>query len=145
MRVMALLFVLMLAVAAPAQTSEGDLVKKAREDLRLAENALTQARQKYSEGYPEEGQKGVEEMLKQVEQAFTALGETRRDPRKKPGGFKDMELKLRAFIRRLVDLKGSLPQDEREPVEKAITRLHEIDDDLVLGLMHAKHPDKKEK
>src|SRR5713101_1119862 len=102
MRVFVLLFVLTPLIAASAlQTSEADLVKKAREDLRQAESALTQARQKYSDGYPEDGEKGLQEMLKLVEQASSTLGETHRDPRKRPSGFKDMELKLRVFIRRL--------------------------------------------
>lgn len=140
----ALLFAALLCPAAlfPQSVNEGDLVKKAREAIRLAEGELAKARQKYSEGYPEDGEKAVAEVMRLVEQALTWLKETKRDPRKQPAGFKDMEVKLRVYKRRLEDLKTSIPLDEREPIEKAITRMAEINDDLLLGLMNTKHPKK---
>src|SRR6185436_16747969 len=136
----ALLFAALLCPAAlfPQSVNEGDLVKKAREAIRLAEGELAKARQKYSEGYPEDGEKAVAEVMRLVEQALTWLKETKRDPRKQPAGFKDMEVKLRVYKRRLEDLKTSIPLDEREPIEKAITRMAEINDDLLLGLMNTK-------
>jgi len=138
-----LLIFVVLCLTAPgvvaSTDSEGDLVKKARENIRLAEIELNQTCQKYNEGYPEDGLKSLGQFMKLVEQAYAWLGETHRDPRKKPAGFKDMELKIRAFIRKLEDLKSSLPQDEREPVEKSIKRLHEIHDDLVMGLLNKPH------
>lgn len=143
MRGLRILFVLCLAATAAwaSPDTEGDLVKKARDNIRQAETELSQACQKYSEGYPDDGVKGLQQFMKLVEQAYAWLGETHRDPRKKPAGFKDMELKIRVFIRKLEDLKVSLPQDEREPVEKSIKRLHEIHDDLVMGLLNKPRKD----
>lgn len=122
--------------------NEGDLVRKAREAVRQAEGELAKARQKYSEGFPEEGEKAVAEFMRLVEQAFAWLKETKRDPRKQPAGFKDMEVKLRVFKRRLEDLKNTIPLDEREPIEKVITRVVEINDELLLGLMNTRRPKK---
>ena len=122
--------------------SHGDLVRKAREAVRQAEGELAKARQKYSEGFPEEGEKAITEMMRLIEQAYSWLKETKRDPRKQPAGFKDMEVKLRVYKRRLEDLKNTLPLDEREPIEKAVVRMADINDELLLGLMNAKHPKK---
>lgn len=124
--------------------SQGDLVKKAREAVRQAEVELAKARQKYTEGFPEDGEKAVAEMMRLIEQAYSWLKETKRDPRKQPAGFKDMEVKLRVYKRRLEDLKNTLPLDERDPIDKAIVRVAELNDEILLGLMNAKHP-KKEK
>jgi len=140
-------WILIAALLAPAAlwsqgVNEGDLVKKAKEAVRQAETELAKARQKYSEGYPEEGEKAVAEFMRLIEQAFAWLKETKRDPRKRPAGFKDMEVKLRVFKRRLEDLKTSLPLDERGAVEKSIDRIVDINDDLLLGLMNVKHPKK---
>src|SRR5262245_34708600 len=125
---------LLAALLCPALSSrgsainEGDLVKKAREAVRQAEGELTKAREKYSAGFPEEGEKGIAEFMRLIEQAYSWLKETKRDPRKQPSGFKDMEVKLRVFKRRLEDLKTTLPLDEREPVDKAIARVVDIND-----------------
>jgi len=142
-------FLLFAALLCPAAlfaqgsgVNEGDLVRKAREAVRQAEVELIKARQKYAEGFPEEGEKAIAEMMRLIEQAFTRLKETKRDPRKKPAGFKDMEVKLRVYKRRLEDLKNSLPLDERAPIDKAIARIAEINDELLLGLMNTKHPRK---
>ncbi len=122
--------------------SQGDLVKKAREAVRQAESELAKARQKYSEGFPEDGEKAVAEMMRLIEQAYSWLKETKRDPRKQPAGFKDMEVKLRVYKRRLEDMNTSLPLDERPPIDKAIHRVGEINDELLLGLMNTKRPKK---
>jgi len=122
--------------------NEGDLVRKAREAVRQAEGELSKARQKYSEGFPEEGEKAIAETMRLIEQAYSWLKETKRDPRKQPAGFKDMEVKLRVYKRRLEDLKTTLPLDERAPIETAMARVVEINDELLLGLMSTKRPRK---
>jgi hypothetical protein len=131
---------LLLPVAAPAQggMSERELVRRAKDAVRAAEGELNKARQKYAEGFPEEGEKAVADMMGLLEQAFSWLKETRRHPRRQPAGFKDMEVKLRVYIRRMEDLKTTVPLDERPPLEKAIERMAEINDALLEGLMSGK-------
>lgn len=123
--------------------AETDLVHRARLAVKLADLELEAARKQFAEGYPEKGNESLEEMLSHIEQAYTDLFATRRDPRKRPAGFKDTEIKLRSFHRRLDDLGSSLPLDERPPVEKVVARIGEIQEDLLNGIMHVRNARKK--
>jgi hypothetical protein len=118
--------------------SENDLIRKARYAVRAAELQLEAGRKKYKDGYPEDGQKLVEDLLALVEQAYDWLGDTGRDPRKRPAGFKDTEIKLRKMVKALEELRLSMPADERPPLEKVQKRLREIGEDLLLGVMRVK-------
>lgn len=117
---------------------ENDPIKKSRLHIRLAELYLDDAGDLYEKGQPEKGQAKLKEMMSLVEQAEEALFGTGRDPRKKPKGFKEAEIKLREFRRRLEDLRLAIPVDERGPLDKAIARVTEIDDRLVRGIMRVK-------
>ena len=123
--------------------AETDLIRKARLAVRLAELELEMARKSYEQGDWEKGSAGLEQMLDHVEQAYTHLTATRRDPRRNPSGFKDTEIKLRAFHRRLDDLRVSLPLDERPEAEKVMARVREIQQALLEGLMRAKEKRKE--
>ena len=153
-----LLLVLLAAVPAPAlvtddtpeqlrakMAAETDLVRRARLAVKLADFELESARKQFAEGYPEKGNESLEEMLGHIEQAYTDLFATKRDPRKKPAGFKDIEIKLRSFHRRLDDMGTSLPLDERPPVQKVVIRIAEIQEDLLNGIMHVRDARGKKK
>ena len=115
---------------------ETDLVRKARLAARLAVMEFDQARKDYSGGDADKGAAGLAEMMAHIELSNSSLKETKRNPRKNPSGFKDIEIKLRALNRRLDDLRASLPLDERPPVEKMVSRVTEIVEDLLHGLMN---------
>ena len=124
--------------------AETDLIRKARLAVRLAELELEGARKDYAGGDWDKGKAGLEQMLGYVEQAYTHLTETHRDPRRKPSGFKDTEIKLRVFLRRLEDLRSSLPLDERPVVEKVVASVREIQQDLLEGVLRVKTKKKEE-
>jgi hypothetical protein len=118
-------------------STETDPVRKARLAVHLAEIEFEQGRKDFSEG-------ALDQMMAHIELAYSSLIETKRDPRRKPAGFKDMEIKLRTLNRRLDDLRSSLPLDERPPLEKMILRIRDIEDDLLNGLMHTRKDQKKD-
>ena len=152
-----LLLSLLVAAPAPAvlddtpeqlrakMAAETDLVHRARLAVKLADLELEAARKQFAEGYPEKGNENLDEMLAHIEQAYTDLFATKRDPRKRPAGFKDIEIKLRAFHRRLDDLESSVPLDERPPLQKVIARIAEIQEDLLNGIMHVRGARKEKK
>ncbi len=121
---------------------ERDLMQKSKLEVRLADMILDQARKLYGEAETEKGDAGIAEMMTLCEQAYKDMFATHRDPRNRPGGFKDNEIRMRDMIRRLKDLSTSLPSDERPPVDKAIVRLRDMHDDLLDGIMriHKKEP-----
>ncbi len=118
--------------------AEHDLVSKARLEIKLSDLLLEQARKQYVEGDDEKGEASLTEMMTTCEGAYRDLFATHRDPRSKPAGFKDTEIRLREFARRLEDLKTSLALDERPPLEKAIARLRDMHDDLLSGIMRVR-------
>ena len=117
---------------------ETDPFDRAKLQIRLAGFALDEARKQYDEASVEKGLKSLQEMLKLVEDAQEQLFGTGNNPRKKPKGFKEAEIKLRELSRRLEDLRLSLPTEERGELEKIAARLVEIRDKLLHGLMSVK-------
>jgi len=117
---------------------ERDPIKRARLHLRLAESLFNAADHKYQDGESADGLAALQQMLASVEDAHRLLFGTGRDPRKKPKGFKEAEIKLREFSRRLEDLRLSLPVDERPEVQKIEARLHKLHEDLLNGIMRVK-------
>jgi hypothetical protein len=117
---------------------ERDLVAKARLEIKLTDLLLELSRKQYIEGEDEKGEATLGEMMAACEGAYHDLFATHRDPRSKPAGFKDTEIRLRDFARRLEDLKTALASDERPPVEKAIARLRDMHDDLLSGIMRVR-------
>lgn len=117
---------------------ETDPIRRARAQIRLAELKLEEAAKRYEEGAPETGLAHLQEMLSLVVEAHDQLFGTGRDPRKRPKGFKEAEIKLREISRRLEDLRVALPVDERGEIEKIAARVVEIRDHLLHGIMRVK-------
>jgi hypothetical protein len=118
--------------------AEHDPVQRARLEIRLADMVLDQTCKVYADGDVEKGEASLKEMLALSEQAYNDLFSTKRDPRSKPAGFKDAELLMRQFARKLEDLRHTLSIDDRVPVEKALARVRDMHEDLLLGLMRVK-------
>src|SRR3990172_8325243 len=58
-----------------------------------------------------------------------------RPPRRKPKGFKHLEIHLRQSRRRLDDMARPLPYEDRRPIEEAIEDLEELRLKLLGDLM----------
>ena len=121
---------------------ERDPVKRARLQIRLADFRLDEGRKQYEEGGPEQGLAQLQQMLSLVLEAQDGLFGTGKNPRKRPRGFKEVEIKLRELSRRLEDLRVSIPTEERGEVEKIAGRLLEIRERLLHGLMNVKEKKK---
>jgi hypothetical protein len=117
---------------------EHDPVQRARLEIRLADMVLDQTCKIYADGDAEKGEAGLKDMMALSEQAYADLFSTKRDPRSKPAGFKDAELLMRQFARKLEDLRHTLSIDDRAPVDKALARVRDMHEDLLLGLMRVK-------
>src|SRR5258707_229338 len=85
--------------------SEQNPVGKAKLEVQLAEIVLDQSCKQYAEGDFDKGEAGVKETMTLTENAFKGLFSTHKDPRSKPAGFKEMEMRLRQFARKMEDLR----------------------------------------
>ena len=119
-------------------STETNPVQKARLEIRLADLLLEQTRKQYTDGDDDKGLASLNDMMTNCESAYQQLFGTHRDPRSKPAGFKDTEIRMREFVRRLNDLRLTLASDERPPLDKAIERLRDMHDDLLSGIMRVR-------
>ncbi len=118
--------------------AEHDPVQRARLEIRLADMVLDQTCKLYNDNEFEKGETSLKDMLSLAEHAYDDLFSTKRDPRSKPAGFKESEILMRGFLRKLEDLRTTLPFDDRPPVEKALKRVRDMHDDILLGIMRVK-------
>jgi hypothetical protein len=118
--------------------TERDPVQRARLEIHLADMVLDQTCKQYADNDFEKAEASLKEMLSLSERAYEDLFSTKRDPRSKPAGFKESEILMRQFARKLENLRATLPIDDRPPVDKALARVRDMHEDLLLGLMRVK-------
>ena len=80
----------------------------------------------------------VEEITQSVELADESLRASGKNARKSPKYFKKAELRCRDILRRLDAFIQSASVDDRAPLEKARTRIHQVHDHLLQQIMGAK-------
>ena len=85
---------------------------------------------------------GLKEQLAEfsasMELTVDSLAATGKSPAKSPNLFKKTEMQLRLYIRKLKTLEHDLNVEERPLITPVITRLEEIQDNLVQGIMKKK-------
>jgi hypothetical protein len=111
-----------------------DPVDHAKSDIKISEILLSLAGDAVRQGDLEMIEKRLGEYTAAIQDAHETLVKTGRDARKKPHGFKDLEISLRRQINQLKDLEPALEFDQREPVEKARNEATRIRDDLLKAL-----------
>ena len=111
-----------------------DPIDHAKTDIRISEILVSLTSDAARNGDLETMQQRLVEYTSAIQDAHETLMKTGRDARKKPRGFKDLEISLRRQINQLKDIGGALTVDEREPVEKARAEASRIRDDLLKAL-----------
>lgn len=111
-----------------------DPVDHAKSDIKISEILLSLASDAARNGDMETMQQRLGEYTSSIQDAHNTLTATGRDARKKPHGFKDLEIALRKQINQLRDIGEALTFDQRDPVEKARNEATRIRDDLLKSL-----------
>src|SRR5215471_17732020 len=96
-----------------------DPIDYSKTDIKISEILLSLTSDAAKNGDLETMQQRLTEYTSTIQDAHETLMKTGRDARKKPHGFKDLEISLRRQINQLKDIGGALTVDEREPVDKA--------------------------
>jgi len=76
----------------------------------------------------------MEQYSAAVQNARDAIVASLRDAERRPAGYKDLELSLRAQLRLLQDINKLLLSEERAPVENAITTASSVRNEMLLLL-----------
>lgn len=122
---------------------QSDPGRRAKISVKIAEELLRQTHLLYREDSFEEAQLRLDDYFSTVRSAFDDLQNSGRDARRKPNGFKNLEIHLRKSQRRLRDVSRALPLDRRAPVETALSKLKGMQKQLLLSLMGLTPPDKE--
>lgn len=145
-RLLSALFLASLVVTAPAQ---GDDVEKQRERLerttgvadrakisaKLGDALLDRMTRAFRKGRTEEGEKLMAEYREVIETAGRKLLEAGIDARRRPHGFKDLEIHIRKGERRLAEMSHNLSYEQIEVVNKLREDLESLRQDLLAALM----------
>lgn len=114
---------------------EDDPDDRAKISVQLGEELLKQAQKLYREGAYTDADDVLEEYMNVIRAAFNDLEQSGRDARRKPKGFKDMEIHLRENGRRLQSIARALPFGTRENVEATLKEMATMQQQLLEALM----------
>lgn len=114
---------------------EPNPANRAKITVEIGEELLDQASRKFKDGAYTEGESILLEYRQAVHEAYDDLVQTGRDARRKPKGFKHLEIHLRKSRRRLDDMARSVPYESRRPIEETIKDLEELRLKLLDDLM----------
>lgn len=119
---------------------EKDPVKKAKLQIRLGRLEVGQAAEAYNHQQIPQGQKLLSESTIVMENAWTLLKSTGRNPAKKPDGFMQLEIGLREETRALDQLRRRIFYLDRDPVDSALKALNQIHSQVLVGLFPGAAP-----
>jgi hypothetical protein len=119
---------------------ENNPIKRAKLVMQLGRLQLTESSEAYNKGDIEHGAKLLEMYWRNMQQAWTVLKQTNRNPVKHPDGFKDLEINLREARRILQDLAQHVSYDVRDPVLKAESETAALRSKVILALFPDANP-----
>lgn len=118
--------------------AEPNLERRSKLALDNAESALKAAREAYRSGDSSGVEAKAEEIEQSVDLAYHSLVETGKNPRQSPKWFKQAEMETRELTRKLDDLQHEMSYSERPAFDKVKSRVQQVHDDLLKGLMEGK-------
>jgi hypothetical protein len=121
-----------------AALAERDLGRRSKLALDNAAVALKEARAAFEKGDSEKLSAAIREVQDSIELAHDSLQSTGKDPRKSPKWFKHAEIETRDLLKKVETLQHDLSFQDRPMLDKLKTRLQQIHDELLLGLMEGK-------
>ncbi len=112
-----------------------DPVERAKATAKLGDELIKQMGDRYKAGANTDAEQLLEEYLKAVRAAHRGLQESGRDARRKPAGFKQLEIHLRKSAHSLERIAQHAPADSRQALVQAQDELATIRSELLQALM----------
>ena len=120
--------------------SEQNPIKKAKEEIRLANYKLSHIQDAYSQGNIQEGTKLLSTFLDVMKTSWKTLQDSGRKAAKQPQGFRELEISLREDVRTLQDLAQIVGYFDRAPLENAVQELEQVHDEVLKALFPGSTP-----
>jgi len=121
-----------------AALAERDLGKRSKLALDNAADALKAGRAAFERGDTAKMTEAVTEMRQSVDLAYDSLKSTGKDPRKSPKWFKHAEIATRDLLKKVDTFQQDLNFQDRGMLNDLKTRLQQVHDEILLGLMEGK-------
>ena len=118
---------------------EHDPLKKAKDEIKLAQLRLTQVQNAYSHGHIETGAKLLGALVDAMKSSWKFLQDSGRKASKHPEGFRELDISLRENVRALQDLGRTVSYFDRAPLTNAAQQLDQMRDEV----LHALFPEDK--
>jgi hypothetical protein len=117
--------------------AEPNLEKRSGLALDNAMAALKQARAAYDKGDNDQVAKDTAEVLESVDLAATSLDQSGKNPRRS-AWYKKAEISTRDLSRRIQDFQDQMSYVDRPLLDKVKTRVQEVHEQLLMGVMEGK-------
>jgi hypothetical protein len=117
---------------------ESNLEKRSKLALENATDALEAAREAYTNGDNAGVSARAAEITASVELAQLSLEKTGKNPRRSPKWFKRAEIATRDLVRKIETFQQAMSYTDRHLLDQTKTRIQEVHDQLLLGLMEGK-------
>ena len=111
-------------------------VKKAKDEIKLANLELAQVHDEYSAGHIEAGTKLLNTFLGEMKTSWKLLQDSGRKASRQPEGFRELEISLREDVRALQDLERIVSYFDRGPLTDAAQVLEQMRTEV----LHAQFP-----
>jgi hypothetical protein len=121
-----------------AIAAEPRLERRAKDALSYARKVVEQAAKAYRAGDVAGGERFLKEIQQAVELAKESLDATGKDPRRRSGPFKNLEIGTRRLMGELGEIEKEMNYDERDVLVAVQKRIEEINHELVMGIMSKK-------
>jgi hypothetical protein len=111
--------------------SDQNPVKKAKDEVKLAELKLDDVKGEYSAGRIDSGQKVLGTFVDEMKTSWKLLQDSGRKAPRQPDGFKELEIALRENERILQDLARTVSYFDRAPIMKAVMDLDQMRNEVL--------------
>lgn len=113
---------------------QGNSVKKVKILIRMSAMDLEFVSRRVRRGLYSEADRILERYAGTVGRAEQVLKDSKRDPQRKPGGFKHLEISLRKQLRQLADLRDRYPFDRQQVIDGTIACAEAVKQRMIAAL-----------
>ena len=114
--------------------TEQSPVRKAKDEIKLANLKLAQVHEAYAQGQTEAGTKLLDTFVDEMKTAWKFLRDSGRKASKQPEGFRELDISLRENVRALQDLGRTVSYFDRTPIANAEQELEKTRSEVLHAL-----------
>ncbi len=116
---------------------QGNVVKRVKILIKMSSIDLRLVSRRVKKGLYSEADRLLMRYIENIRQAEQVLKDSKRNPQRKPGGFKHLEISLRKQLRQLADLQDLYPFDRQMAIDRTIGCAEAVKQRMIAALFGA--------